>query len=313
MKAIRIHSYGGPEVMQLEEAPIPDLQAGMLLVRVVAAGINPLDWKLRSGALAALQPKSMPYTPGMDGAGVVVAVAGDVRGFQLDDSVCFYAALGSEGTYAEYVAVPATQAARMPAGMSFVEAAALPTPAQAAWTALVDAADLQAGQRVLIHGAAGAVGSLAVQLAKQLGAYVVAAANNGGLARVKALGADEIVDYDTQYFGASVRGMDVVLDTLGGPIQEASWATLQRGGILLATASPPHPGRDVAAGVRSQFIYTQPRGPVLAALLQRRLSLPVARTLLLQDAMQAHELGEQGKAGGKMVLLMPARDADLLV
>ena len=201
----------------------------------------------------------------------------------------------------------------MPEGMSFVEAAALPTPAQAAWTALVEGADLQPGQRVLVHGAAGAVGSLAVQLAKQLGAYVVAAANSGGIARVSTLGADEIVDYDSQYFGASVRGMDVVLDTLGGPIQEASWATLRRDGMLLATTAPPHPGRDMAAGVRSRFIVTPSRGSVLAALLQRRLSLPVARTLPLQEAQLAHQLGERGKAGGKMVLLMPERDVDWFV
>lgn len=310
MKAIRVHHYGDPSVMQLEDVPIPELCPGQMLVRVVAAGVNPLDWKLRSGSLASMMPKPFPFTPGIDGAGVIVALAGDVRGFALEDEVCFYAELGSGGTYAEYVVVAASQVARMPDGISFVEAAALPTPAQAAWTALVDVANLQAGQRVLIHGAAGAVGSLAVQLARQLGAYVVAAANGRDRPRLHALGANEVVDYQQQFTGL-VRGMDVVLDTLGGPVQEASWATLRPGGILLATAVPPPAGRDEAAGVRSQFVQTRPRGDVLARLLRRSLTLPVARTLTMQDAVLAHQLGEQGKAGGKMVLLMPARDSEL--
>ncbi len=309
MKAIRIHRYGDPGVMQLETVPIPELHSGELLVRVVVAGINPLDWKLRSGSLAGAMPRALPYTPGFDASGIVVAMAGDVRGFELEDEVCFYTASG--GTYAEYVVVAASDVARMPTGMSFIEAAALPIPAQAAWSALVDAANLQAGQRVLIHGAAGAVGSLAVQLAKQLGAEVIAAASGTGLSRVERLGADRVVDYDREFVGETVRGVDVVLDTLGGPIQDASWATLRPGGILLATAVPPPPGRDAAAGVRSQFVVTRARGAVLAQLLRYKLSLPVARTLSLPDAEQAHRLGEQGQAGGKMVLLMPARDADL--
>jgi len=309
MKAIRIHRYGEPGVMQLETVPIPELHPGELLVRVVVAGINPLDWKLRSGSLAGAMPRALPYTPGLDAAGVVVAMSGDVRGFELEDEVCLYSASG--GTYAEYVVVAANQVARMPPGVSFIEAAALPTPAQAAWTALVDDAALQPGQRVLIHAAAGAVGSLAVQLAKQLGAEVIAAASGSGLSRLEGLGADRVLDYEREFFGATVRGVDVVLDTLGGPVQEASWATLRPGGILLATAVPPPPGRDLAAGVRSHFVQTRPRGEVLAALLRRKLVLPVARTLTLQDAVLAHQLGEQGQAGGKMVLLMPARDADL--
>jgi len=145
MKAIRIFAYGGPEVLQLTDIPIPDCGPGDLLVRVVAAGINPLDWKLRAGAMAGTLDKPLPFTPGLDAAGVVVALGG--------------------------------RAACIPPGLSFVDAAALPTPGQAAWTALVDMARLQPGNSVLIHGAAGAVGGVAVQLAKQLGAYVVAMAS----------------------------------------------------------------------------------------------------------------------------------------
>lgn len=307
MKAIRFFTYGGPDVMQLDEVPIPDCGPGDLLVRVVAAGINPLDWKLRSGAMAGIRDLSLPFTPGLDAAGVVVALGGAVQGFALEDRVCFYGDLGQHGTYAEYVVVPAQQAALMPQAVSFVDAAALPTPGQAAWTALVDMAQLKPGNRVLIHGAAGALGGVAVQLAKQHGAYVVAMASGHTVARVQALGADEVLDYQVDSFGQQVRGMDVVLDTIGGPVQEASWRTLQTGGLLLATTMPPPPGRAERAGVRAGFVMTRPRGSVLASLLQRQLRVEVARTLPMADAAEAHRLGERGQAGGKMVLLMPPR------
>ena len=308
MKAIRVFAYGGPEVMQLDEVPIPEFGPGDLLVRVAAAGVNPLDWKLRSGAMAGMFDKPFPFTPGLDAAGVVVAHGGEVTGFALEDRVCFYADLSQGGTYAEYVVVPAVQAALVPDDISFTDAAALPTPGQAAWTALVDLAQLKAGNRVLIHGAAGALGGVAIQLAKQLGAYVVAVASGDGLARVQALGADQVLDYQSDTFGQQVRGMDLVLDTIGGPVQEASWRTLVTGGLLLATTMPPSPARAQRAGVRAEFVNTQPRGSVLASLLQRRLRVTVARTLPLAGAIEAHRLGERGQAGGKMVLLMPPRE-----
>lgn len=307
MKAIRIFAYGGPEVLQLTDVPIPDCGPGDLLVRVVAAGINPLDWKLRAGAMAGTLDKPLPFTPGLDAAGVVVALGGRVQGFSLEDRVCFYANTVQDGTYAEYVVVPATQAACIPPGLSFVDAAALPTPGQAAWTALVDMARLQPGNSVLIHGAAGAVGGVAVQLAKQLGAYVVAMASANRTARVKALGADEVLDYRDGRAALPLRGMDVVLDTIGGEVQDASWCTLQAGGLLLATSMAPSQERAQQAGVRAGLVMTQPRGNVLATLLARQLRVEVARTLPMADAAEAHRLGEWGLAGGKMVLLMPPR------
>lgn len=306
MKAIRILAYGGPEVMQLNEVPIPDCGPGDLLVRVVAAGVNPVDWKLRAGAMAGTLHKPMPFTPGQDGAGVVVAMGGSVQGFALEDRVCFYADTVQDGTYAEYAVVPATQAARIPPEVSFVDAAALPTPGQAAWTALVDMAQLKPGSRVLIQGAAGAVGGVAVQLAKQLGAYVVAMASTNSMARVKALGADQVLDYGSG-LGLPLRDMDVVLDTIGGLVQEASWHTLQAGGLLLATSAPPSQARAQQAGVRARFVMTRPRGSVLASVLQRQLRVEVTRVLPMADAALAHRLGERGQAGGKMVLLMPPR------
>lgn len=306
MKAIRIRAYGGAEQMQLEDAPVPVCGAGDLLVRVVAAGVNPIDWKMRSGAMAAHMPKSFPMTLGSDAAGIVTAVGGGVSDFVLGDEVCFYAEFARGGTYAEYVAVDARQVAKKPRTVSFASASALPMAGQAAWTALIETGQVQRGMRVLIHGGTGALGATAVQLAKEHGAHVTATASGNSLALVKSLGADEVIDYRTQRFEQIARDIDIVLDTLGGPTQEASWATLRQGGILVATAMPPPPERAAAAGVRAAFVFTPPRGAVLAQLAARvddgRLRIVVGQEFALADASLAHRLGEAGKARGKMLL-----------
>ena len=310
MKAIRIHTYGGPELMQLEDAPVPACGAGDLLVRVVTAGVNPIDWKMRSGVMAAQMPKTFPMTLGSDAAGVVTAVGGAVSGFELGDEVFFYAEFARGGTYAEYVAVNANQVAKKPRTASFANAAALPMAGQAAWTALIETGQVERGMRVLIHGGGGALGMTAVQLAKERGAHVTATASGDGLVLVKSLGADEVVDYPTQRFEQVAHDIDIVLDTLGGPTQEASWATMRKGGILVATAMPPPPERAAAAGVRAAFVFTPPRGAVLAQLVERvddgRLRIVVGQEFALADAAQAHRLGESGKARGKMILHVAA-------
>ena len=310
MKAIRIHAYGGPELMQLEDTPVPPCGAGDLLVRVIAAGINPIDWKMRSGMMAAQLPKPFPITLGSDAAGIVTAMGGSVQGFELGDEVFFYAEFGRGGTYAEYVAVEARQVAKKPHTVSFSTAAALPIPGQAAWTALIETAKIEHGQRVLIHGGAGALGTIAVQLAKEHGAHVIATASGDGLALVTSLGADEVIDYRSQRFEQVARDIDIVLDTLGGATQEASWTTMRKGGLLVSTAMPPSPERAAAAGVRAAFVFTPPRGAVLAQLAQRvddgRLRVLVGQELALADAGRAHRLGESSKARGKMILHVAA-------
>jgi NADPH:quinone reductase-like Zn-dependent oxidoreductase len=306
MKAIRIHGYGGPEQMQLQDAPVPACGTNDLLVRVVAAGVNPIDWKIRAGAMAHGLAKTFPVTLGWDAAGVVAAVGGSVTGFKPGDEVCFYAEFTRGGTYAEYVAVDASQAARKPRTLAFAAAAALPMAGQAAWTALIDTARIERGMRVLIHGGAGALGSIAVQLAKDAGAHVIATASRDGIELVRSLCADTAIDYRRQRFQDQVRDIDVVLDTIGGPTQEASWGVMKRGAILVATAMPPPPERAAAAGVRAAFVFTPPRGAVLAQLAERvdagRLRVPIGQELALADAAQAHHLGESGKARGKMIL-----------
>lgn len=306
MQAIRIHAYGSADALQLEDIAVPECGAGDILVRVVAAGVNPIDWKIRSGAMAQGVPRSFPLTLGWDAAGTVAAVGGAVTAFKPGDEVFFYAEFGRGGAYAEYVAVNAGQAAFKPRTMSFATAAALPTPAQAAWTALVETAQLQAGMRVLIHGAAGALGTIAVQLARAAGAEVIATASGAAAELVAGLGAAQVIDYRTQRFESLVKDVDVVLDTIGGATQEASWATLRPGGLLVATAAPPAPERAAAAGVRGAFVFTPPRGAILADLARLvdagRLHAFVGEEFALADAAQAHRLGEAGRSRGKMIL-----------
>ena len=221
-KAVRIHGYGGPECLQLVDAPIPSCGANDVLVRVVAAGIKPIDWKIRSGAMAQSLPRPFPFTLGADGAGVVAAVGGAATGFKTGAEVFFYAEFARGGSCAEYVAVAASQVARKPRTVPFAAAAALPTPGQAAWTALFDTARIEAGMRVLIHGGAGALGSVAVQLAKVHGLHVIATASGVDVDLVRSLGADEVIDYRQQRFEELVQAVDVVLDTQGGPTHRAA-------------------------------------------------------------------------------------------
>lgn len=317
MKAIRIHAYGSADAMQLEDVAVPECGAGDILVRMVAAGINPVDWKLRAGHMAQGLPRTFPFTLGWDAAGVVAAVdasAGAAKSaFKPGDEVFFYAEFARGGTYAEYVAVSAEQVALKPRTMSFATAAAMPTPAQAAWTALVETAKVGAGQRVLIHGAAGALGTIAVQLARSAGAEVIATAGGAAMELVANLGASQVIDYRTQRFETLVKDFDIVLDTIGGATQEASWSTLKPGGLLVATAMPPSPERAKVAGVRSAFVFTPPRGAVLAELARRVdagvLHAFVGQEFALADAARAHRLGEAGKARGKMILHVAAPNA----
>jgi NADPH:quinone reductase-like Zn-dependent oxidoreductase len=306
MKAIRINAFGSADQLELQEIPIPDIGPRDVLVRVIAAGINPVDWKIRSGAMAALFPVKVPTTLGWDAAGTVTAVGGEVADFKAGDDVFFFTEFARGGTYAEFAAVAATQVALKPRSVSFAAAAAIPTPAQAAWRALVEVAQVKPGMKVLVHGAGGPLGSVAVQLAKRAGAHVIGTASDASIARALAAGADEVIDYRRERFEALVHDVDIVLDTVGGPVQEASWATLKRDGMLVATAMPPSAERAAAAGVRAEMIFTPPRGDVLAKIAELvdagHLHVAVAHEFALADAARAHRLGESGEVGGKMIL-----------
>lgn len=302
MKAERIHSFGGPDVLKLEDVPKPRPNSQEMLVRVHAAGVNPADWKMRRGLFGALP---LPAILGWDFSGVIEAVGDQVRDFHVGDAVFGEAAPGS-GSYAEYVLARPSQCALKPAELDHIHAAALPVAALTAWQALFDMADLRAGQTVLIHAAAGGVGSLAVQFARLKGAHVVGTASQRNADFVRQLGADDVIDYRSTRFDEVLRDVDVVLDTIGGETQERSLGVLKRGGVLVSTVHPIAPDKAAAHGVRGMFLLQSADGNQLAKIAELvtsgRVRLNIETVLPLSEGRKAQELSESHHTRGKIVL-----------
>lgn len=304
MRAIQVHRYGGPEQLKLEEKPRPEPQAGEALLRVHAAGVNPIDWKLCSGSMKVFRPLTFPYTPGIEAAGVVEAVGAGVTAFQIGQTAF---GLSADGAYAEYITVPAAALALKPESLSFAEAAAVPVGLTAAWRTLVDHGNLQAGQRVVIQGAAGGVGVFAVQLAKWKGAEVIGTASPTNLDFVRGLGADLVVDYTTTPLERMVHDVDLVLDGVGAETMLQSLAVLRHGGTLISIAGPPPQAEAQARGVRALMSRGSASVPFqsLSRLVEEgHLKAFAGRTFSLSAAQQAHEYGQRGHGRGRIVLVV---------
>ena len=306
MKAVRIHAYGGPEVLHYEDAPMPQLNPDDLLIRVRAAAINPVDWKIREGYLQGVLNHQLPLTLGWDVSGEVAAVGPEVTRFTIGDAVYARPNIERDGGYAEYIAVKASEVALKPARLDHDHAAAVPLAALTAWQSLVDAAQLRAGQTVLIHAAAGGVGSFAVQLAKARGAKVIATASAVNIGLIMELGADQFVDYTHTRFEEVAKEVDVVFDTIGGETQARSWSVLKPGGMLVSVVSPPPAATAAEQGVRSAFVFVQPSGSQLdaiARLIDEGRMKPILHTVLpLYQARQAQVISQGGHVRGKIVL-----------
>jgi NADPH:quinone reductase-like Zn-dependent oxidoreductase len=306
MRLIRQQSLGGPDVLELVEAPRPDPAPTEVLVRVAAAGVNPVDWKTRERGGFLGEP---PFTVGWDVAGVVEAVGFGVTRFEEGDRVFGMPRFPHEAAaYAEYATAPSRQLARIPEDLGDVEAGALPLAGLTAWQALVETSGVRAGQRVLILGAAGGVGHLAVQIAKSRGAYVVGTASAGKHAFLADVGADEAVDYTTVDVGESVRNVDLLLDTVGGGTAGEALPAVRDGGIVVTlSGTSVGPLRELAADrVRVLGILVEPDRAGLEGLAELvtsgELRPHVSKTFQLEDAPRAHELGETGRTQGKLVL-----------
>ncbi|MCX5155237.1 NADP-dependent oxidoreductase [Streptomyces sp. NBC_00291] len=304
MRAVVVSQWGGPEVLVEREIERPEPGMGEVLVRVRAAGVNPVDWKTReSGGLIPWGP--VPAV-GWDVSGTVEAVGPGVTLYRVGDEVYGMPRFPQQaGAYAEYVTAPARHFARKPASLDHVEAAALPLAALTAWQALVDTAGVSAGQRVLVHAAAGGVGHLAVQIAKARGAYVIGTASAAKHALLRDLGADEVIDYRTADFEDVVSDIDVVIDTMGGDHGQRSLKILKPGGHLVTLPGPDGLPAD-AEGVHATWLLVEPdlKGlEGIAALVEQGLLKPLVDTVLpLEQAAKAHEIGERGRTTGKIVL-----------
>jgi NADPH:quinone reductase-like Zn-dependent oxidoreductase len=305
MKAVRIHTYGGPEVLTYEEAPLPLIGDDDVLIRVYAAAVNPVDWKIRAGHLQDFIPYQLPLILGWDVSGVVEAVGANVTTFKPGDQVYSRPNLERNGAYAEYIAVNASEVAFKPKTLNHNQAAAVPLAGITAWHALFEAAQLSAGQRVLIHAAAGGVGSYAVQFARWKGAYVIGTASARNREFLLELGADEVIDYQSTRFEDGLEPVDVVFDTIGGDVQDRSWQVIKPGGILVSVISPPSEATAAAHHCRSAYVFIQPRADWLAEigqLIDAGQVKPIIETVLpLSQAAEAHKLSQSGRTKGKIV------------
>ncbi len=304
MKAVRIKRYGNEEVMELAEVERPKPGENQLLVKVRAAAVNPVDWKIRDG-LGEMFGMKLPLILGCEVAGTVEAVGGQVKDLAAGDEVYGYLSAYSGG-YAEYVAAPASEFVRKPKQIDFDAAAAVPVGALTAWQGILDHGKLASGQRILITGASGVVGSMAVQLAKHVGAHVIGTGSGRNEEFVRKLGADEFIDYKKAKFEDKVSDVDVVFDTVGGDTQERAFQTLKRGGFLVSTVSAPLAEKAKHFGVTVAMVQVKPKTDQLAEINRLvesgKLKVRVAAVLPLAEAKKAHQLSADGHADGKIIL-----------
>lgn len=310
MRAVVLHEFGGPEVLRVERVARPAPLPTEVLVRVSAAGVNPVDWKTRAGSGMAGVLGEPPFVLGWDVSGVVEQVGFGVTALAPGDEVYGMPWFPRQaGAYAEYVTAPSRQFAKKPAKVSHEQAAGVPLAALTAWQALVGAAGLQQGQRVLVHAAAGGVGHFAVQLARHLGAYVIGTASAARREWLSEIGADEVIDYRSTPFEDAVTDVDVVLDLVGGETGPRSVRTLRPGGLLIAVPGGVSAQLADAAqqrGVRTTPLLVEPDGTALsqiAGLIDAGAVISeVDDVFPLADAAEAHRRGERGRTRGKLVL-----------
>jgi len=306
MKAVRIHEYGGPEVLRYEEAPRPVAGASEVVIRVHAAGVNPVDWKVRAGFAKERLKYKMPFIPGWDLSGVVEAVGPGVLRLKVGDDVYSRPDIARDGSYAEYIVVKEPEVARKPQSVDHIHSAAVPLAALTAWQALFDGAKLTAGQTVLIHGAAGGVGSFAVQLAKIKGARVIGTASKKNHEYLRSLGADETIDYNTTKFEDVVHNVDVVLDTITGETADRSYPVIKKGGVYVSILMPPSQEKAAAHGVRTVHTFVQASAEQLSEIAKLvdsgKLMITIEKVFPLAEARAAQELSAQGHTRGKIVL-----------
>ncbi len=307
MKAVQFHNYGGPEVLTYQEAPRPVAGPGEVLIRVTASSVNPFDCAVRSGYMTGWYNYSLPHIPGLDVSGMVAEVGAGVDQFAVGDAVYARSDPSRAGAYAEYVAVSADLVAHKPDSLDAAHAAGIPHVMLTAWAGLYASADVQPGQRVLVHGAAGGVGHMAVQLAKLRGAYVVATASASNRDFLLGLGADDVIDYTATPFDNVVHGMDVVLDTIGGTTLDRSWSVLKPGGILLSTVQSPSAETAAAHNVRQGLVFAaMPNAAALTQVAQwidsGRFTVEVSAVLPLSEVQRGHQMSETRHTRGKIVL-----------
>ena len=308
MKAIVIDQYGGKEQLKETEFEKPVPGEKQVIVKLHATSINPIDWKLREGYLKEMIPFDFPIILGWDAAGIVDEVGEKVTDFKAGDRVFARPETTNRGTYAEYTAVDQHLLARIPDNISFEEAACVPLAGLTAWQCLFDFGNIKKGEKVLIHAGAGGVGTFAVQLAKEAGAYVATTVGTHNVEFLKSLGADEVIDYKKQDFEKVLKDYDFVLDSMGGEIQKKSFTVLKEGGRLASIVS--NPDQEIASqkNIKSGNVWLDPNGEQLAKMAdlleQNKLKVVIGHRFPLSEEgiKEAHALSESHHAKGKIVI-----------
>ena len=305
MRAIVIHAYGGPDVMKLEEVARPEPTEDEVLIRVVAASINPVDVAIRKGYLAKLVG-GFPLILGMDAAGIVEKIGNNVTTYKAGDPVFAFFTLKAEGGYAEFVTARENEIALKPGIVSFAQATGVGAAGATAWEALVDTANLRAGQTVLIHGGSGGVGHLAIQIAKARGAKVFATASTPNQEFLRQMGADVAIDYTRTKFEDVAKDVDVVLDTVGRDTLERSYGVVKKGGIIVSIVDEPKPAALEAHGIRGVTLRCTPKRGVLEELRKlmeaKELTPVISQTFPMTQVVQAQNQIATGHTRGKIVL-----------
>jgi NADPH:quinone reductase-like Zn-dependent oxidoreductase len=286
--------------------PRPEPNEDQILVRVIAAGVNPIDAMIRSGMFAKSEKDVFPIIPGADISGVVEKAGSKITKFKAGDPVFAYVSLKGGGGYAQYALATEHDTAAKPKSLTYVEAAAVPIVALTAWQALIDAAKLDAAQTVLIHGGSGGVGSFAIQIAKARGAKVIATASTANQDLLKQLGADVAIDYTTQKFEDVAKNVDVVLDSVGKDTLVRSYGVVKKGGFIVSIVGDPDPAELEKHGIHGASISVEPNSSELAEIAklinEKKIKVIVSQTLPLSEALKAHEHVATGHTRGKIVL-----------
>jgi NADPH:quinone reductase-like Zn-dependent oxidoreductase len=306
MNAVVVHEYGGPEVLKYEDVPRPEPKDDQILVRVIAAGVNPVDGSIRSGRYARFFNTKLPLIPGYDISGTVEKVGAKMTKFKVGDPVYAYIGLKEGGGYAEYAVAMEKEASLKPNSLNYIEAAAVPLAAETAWQALVDTAKLSAGQTVLIHGGSGGVGSFAIQIAKARGAKVIATASTPNQELLKQLGADVAVDYTKTKFEDVAKDVDVVIDSVGKDTLARSYGVVKKGGFIVSLVAQPDPAQLEKYGIRGAPLSVEPNDDELAEISklidQKRIKVIISQVLPLKEAAKAQAQSDTHHTRGKIVL-----------
>ncbi|WP_370149284.1 NADP-dependent oxidoreductase [Exiguobacterium profundum] len=306
MKAAYIEQYGGSDEFKVGELEQPTIGADDVLIEVHAASVNPVDWKLREGYLKEMLHFEMPLVIGWDVSGVIKEVGANVTELEVGDEVFSRPDIARQGTYAEYVAVDAHLVVKKPTSLNFEEAASLPLVAHTAWQVMFEVMDAKPGDRIFIGAGSGGVGTVAIQLAKAHGLYVVTSTSTPNVDWVKNLGADEVIDYKQQDPAEAVRDLDFVFDTMGGDGQGKLYRMLKENGMLVSISTPPNEEEAKQAKARAEYVFMQPTGErlkkIAEAVEKGELKPVIDRVFDLEDTKLAHDYGEEGHAKGKIVI-----------